>query len=95
LHLIAVTVDGKLVPKSGDTGCNATCPGSVDLVMGEQHLVTRICHTPADCTGYTGSILGGDPIPFDGCCMRDDAPGAFCATKDPTFMMIAKYSCQP
>ena len=71
------------------------CEGKVELSMGQQILVTRVCHTPTDCTGFMGSILGGQPSSFDACCERENTPTSFCAPRDPTLMMIARYTCQP
>ena len=94
-HVVTEMRGDKYVPLSGSVGCSATCEGKVELSTGKQNLTTRLCRTPADCAGFMGSILGGDPTPFDGCCKRDGEDQQFCATRDPTFAMIAKYTCQP
>jgi hypothetical protein len=70
-------------------GSDAACPAGVDLAAQELH--TKLCHTAADCVGYSGSTPLGT-TDFDGCCMSDQAPGVkFCAPTQ--FMGGNRYTC--
>jgi hypothetical protein len=77
------------------TGANAACgsdnacPAGVDLTA--QVLHTKLCHTAADCAGYSGSTPLGN-ADFDGCCESNQAPGVhFCAPLQ--FMGANRYTC--
>jgi hypothetical protein len=75
-------------------GSDAACPAGVDLAASELH--TKLCHTAADCVGYSGTVPIIGAADFDGCCTSTQAPGIqFCAPSNlMTFMGRMLYTCQ-
>ena len=63
---------------SGSAACTSSCPASVVTTNGGT-LKTRLCHSPADCTNYSGTAPVVGTAPFDKCCSYPGLSFEFCA----------------
>jgi hypothetical protein len=66
---------------SGNASCTQSCPGSATVTSGGGGTLTsRLCHSPGDCVGYSGSTPLGNQN-FDACCSYPGVTYQFCAPK--------------
>ncbi len=59
---------------SGDAMCTASCTASAS----QSGLTTKLCHSAADCTNFSGSTPVGT-LDFDSCCTFTGVSYNFCA----------------
>jgi hypothetical protein len=80
------------------TGGKSTC-GSCTAMLGFTSLTTRLCHSGADCTNFSATLLG-QKLTFDKCCSQGSTTGGlqFCAPDPSTISGLtggmAGYTCQ-
>jgi hypothetical protein len=86
-----------MTPSGGGASCTATCDGTLTGGGGGPGgggftVQTKLCHTSADCAGYTGSFMNNSSD-WDACCYNNNAPngGRFCA--NPGFAAFGGYTC--
>jgi hypothetical protein len=88
-----VAVDTQGTYEVGRSYCAATCPnGSFTLIgLGRYHEISILCHSDAECVGYSGQLLGA-PTTFTACCHSTaTAPYRVCIPA--SFAPFGGYSC--
>ncbi len=63
---------------SGSAACTSSCPATATTDNGGS-LTTRLCHSPADCTNYSGTAPIVGKAAFDKCCTYPGLSFKFCA----------------
>lgn len=74
---------------TGTAECTATCDGMLTIAGGAK-VTTKLCHTDADCTGYTGTF-NNNSSPWDSCCHQMSGGPHFCANAG--FAGFGGYTC--
>jgi hypothetical protein len=86
---------GTFDPQGANAMCasDADCPASVNLQACELH--TKLCHSAADCAGYSGTVPFLGAADFTGCCSNQQTGDLhFCApTQFMKFMGMTYYTC--
>jgi hypothetical protein len=59
---------------SGSSMCGSSCTANFSLGKNSDEVQTKLCHTPSDCTGFSGT--GGN---YDNCCTYPGLGYSFCA----------------
>jgi hypothetical protein len=90
--------DAGAIQGNGSAMCVDKCPGSAGQDgNGGFTAHSKLCHSKADCTGYTGTVsLGPAPttLKFDGCCSSPMA-GAYMFCAPGIAAGMAGITCQP